>query len=313
MGTIHQLVLQHGREQARMYVEPEERPLVDIAAEVLSVESPEMGTVYTGFALTSLPHKKIPDDQIWERENGLVKLTISPGLLPAPGGKMVRCGVPYGAHARLLLIYLQTQAVRNRSREVELGPSLNAFLDRVGIPVGGKTYKSVREQLARIAAANLVFSWQRDGQDTPEFMKSDIIKGGQIDLSFASPDTRQGTLWQERVVLGEDFFEKLKDHPIPLLEQALKAIGPHSVALDVYAWLAYRLHHLKRPQLVRWEALYPQFGSNYARLRDFRARFIDPLKMAMAAYPEAKVSVDERGLTLYPSSPPIPLKQVTGS
>lgn len=160
MGSIHQLVLQHGREEARLYVEPEERPLVDIAAEILSVEAPEIGTVYTGFALTSLPHKRIADDQDWERENGQVKLTISPGIIPGPGGKMVRYGVPYGAHARLLLIYLQTQAVRTKSREVELGPSLNAFLDRVGIPVGGKTYKSVKEQLARIAAANLTFSWQ---------------------------------------------------------------------------------------------------------------------------------------------------------
>ena len=48
-------------------------------------------------------------------------------------------GVPYGSIARMILLYLQTQAVRTRSREVELGASMNAWLTAMGIPIGGKT------------------------------------------------------------------------------------------------------------------------------------------------------------------------------
>jgi hypothetical protein len=55
-------------------------------------------------------------------------------------------GVPYGSIARMILLYLQTQAVRTRSREVELGASMNAWLTAMGIPIGGKTYQIVREQ-----------------------------------------------------------------------------------------------------------------------------------------------------------------------
>jgi len=54
--------------------------------------------------------------------------------------------VPFGSHARLILLYLQTEALRTGSREVELGSSMRAWLFRVGIPAGGITGKSVRDQ-----------------------------------------------------------------------------------------------------------------------------------------------------------------------
>jgi hypothetical protein len=42
-------------------------------------------------------------------------------------------GVPFGSRARLILLYLQTQALRSRSREVELGRSMREWLRRMGI------------------------------------------------------------------------------------------------------------------------------------------------------------------------------------
>ena len=57
----------------------------------------------------------------------------------------------------------------------------------------------------------------------------------------------QPSLWQERVLLNEEFFRALREHPVPLSEAAaLRAIGPRSMVLDTYIWLAYRLHALKR-------------------------------------------------------------------
>ena len=53
----------------------------------------------------------------------------------------------------MILLYLQTQAVRTRTREVELGASMNAWLGAMGIKVGGKTYQIVREQSRKIFAA----------------------------------------------------------------------------------------------------------------------------------------------------------------
>ena len=45
-----------------------QRPLVDIAADVMADENQQIGISYTGFCLTSLPHKRLPDEQIWEKK-----------------------------------------------------------------------------------------------------------------------------------------------------------------------------------------------------------------------------------------------------
>jgi hypothetical protein len=44
--------------------------------------------------------------------------------------------VPYESIARLILLYLQTEAIRTGCAEVELGHSMNAWLSRMSIPVG---------------------------------------------------------------------------------------------------------------------------------------------------------------------------------
>jgi len=77
------------------------------------------------------------------------------------------------------------------------------------------------------------------------------------------------------------------------------------MVIDVYIWLAYRLHALGKPVDVSWPALYNQFGSGFRLIRKFRAHFAECLEIALAVYPEARASIDERGVTLYPSRPAI--------
>ena len=77
------------------------------------------------------------------------------------------------------------------------------------------------------------------------------------------------------------------------------------MALDLYAWLAYRLHALKGPTPVSWRALKPQFGMGFGRMDNFRARFLDNLKLALADLFVAKVEIDEGGLVLHPSRSPV--------
>jgi hypothetical protein len=116
----------------------------------------------------------------------------------------------------------------------------------------------------------------------------------------------QPSLWQERVLLNEEFYKALLEHPVPVSESALKAIGPRSMVIDIYIWLAYRLHALDKNVEIGWPALHAQFGAGYDRLRAFRARFLEALELALAAYPDARVSLGERGLVLQPSRPAVP-------
>ena len=55
--------------RARELVPAKQRPLVDIAAEVMADESPtESAFSYTGFCWPRLPHKRLPDEQTWEKK-----------------------------------------------------------------------------------------------------------------------------------------------------------------------------------------------------------------------------------------------------
>src|SRR3712207_1098202 len=110
VGDIHRLVMLHGRERARDMIPAKERHLVDVAAEVLADEAQKLGITYSGFCLTGFPHKRLADTDVWEKHGHNVTLLVEPGRLKTGPGAATLFGVPYGARARMILIYLQTQA-----------------------------------------------------------------------------------------------------------------------------------------------------------------------------------------------------------
>lgn len=298
-SDVHRLVLVHGRERAREMVNARVRPLVDIAAEVLADDAQRIGISYTGFCLTALPHKRLSDDQPWEKKGHRVTLLVEPGRLKH-GGKTKLYGVPYGARARMILLYLQTQAIRTGSREVALGRSMRDWMERMGLAVGGETARALREQAARISACSLKFFWEDAGSDG--FERGAIVRSG---LRFHAEDSAQGSLWEDRVVLDESFYAALRDHPVPVLEAAIRQLRDRSMSLDIYVWLAWRLHRLTKATSISWLALHAQFGTGFKAVRQFKPRFTEALEAALAAYPEARVDLGDKAITLNPARPPI--------
>jgi len=301
------LVLVHGRDTARRMVDPEHKKLVDIAAEVMGDDGGRIGITYTGFCLTALPHKRLADNERWIKTGHRVTLHVEPGYMKTGRGPAMLYGVPYGARARMILLYLQTQAVRTGSREIELGRSMRDWLGRMGLSYGGTTGRILREQATRIAACSLRFFWE--GEDRSGFDKGGFVRSG-LRFHLDGDDERQHGLWNDRVVLDEVFFETLQKHPVPLREAALRELSDRSSSLDAYIWLAYRLHTLKGPTPVRWAALHEQFGTGYAKVSAFKRDFIKALGPAIAAYPEARVDLATEGLMLFPSKPPVTPKLV---
>src|SRR5690348_13656933 len=296
MAEVHQLITRFGIDEARRQAATKhERHLVEAAYRVLSEDAEKMGFTYSGFALTSLPHK--PQSQlVWRREGHNLTLLLESGRDRL--GKAL--GLPHGSYARFILLFLQTEAVRTGSREIELGRSMRVWLGSMGLSIGGTTYKMVTEQARRISGCRLTFYADKDRR---ELMKHGGFVDGAISMYGNTDD--QPALWQERVLLNEEFYRALRDHPVPVSETALRAIGPRSMVIDVYIWMAYRLHALRKDVEVSWPAVYSQFGPGYSRLRDFRRDFIRALELAVAAYPEARVGLGERGVVLRPSRPAI--------
>jgi hypothetical protein len=99
------------------------------------------------------------------------------------------------------------------------------------------------------------------------------------------------------------------EHAVPLAEASVARLAHSAMALDLYTWLAQRLHRIGKgkPALVPWTALHDQFGQGYERIRDFRRVFTRTLKLVQErAYRQAKFDLNGRGIHLHHSHPPVP-------
>src|ERR1700692_5111105 len=165
MGEIHDLLEEKGKLAVRQLVEGRRGGrLVEEAAAYSSDEALGVGFAYSGWCQTGLPHRRLADDsEIWQLQTDSMSLLVEPGAIIDDEGKTKHVGVPYGALARLILIYLQSEALRTGSRDVELGGSLRGFLKRLEMSVGGKTATLVREQAERISRCRLTFHGTRQG------------------------------------------------------------------------------------------------------------------------------------------------------
>jgi hypothetical protein len=303
MAEIHRLLEQHGK--AQVLTLDVDRRVVEAAAGYLGSEESDVGFLYSGWAQSALPHKRLADDANWQVHTDHVSLVVQPGVRPSLTGDAIAIGVPYGSRARLIIIYLQSQALKTQSREIELGRTLHAWLRRLEIPIGGKNMAAVRDQAERISRCRMSFQIKQGN-------RTGLVNQSILDTAmFVEDDSTQGSLFIERAKLSEMFFEQLKKHPVPIEDNAIAMIANNSMAIDVYCWLAYRLHSLYAPKLITWKALHAQFGRGLTRPDHFRWYFTQNVHLAMAVYPDAKVEVDGPGLTLFPSRPPVAPKIVS--
>jgi hypothetical protein len=301
MGTVHDLLRDHGKQGALKFdVRPE---AVNAAAGYMADEEGSIGFLYSGWCQTALPHKRQPDDAVWVVRSGHITLGVEPGRRLVRGTEMECVGVPYGARARLILLYLQSEALRTGSPEVELGKTMREWLGRVGIPVGGESIKAVREQAERISRCRLTFHIARG-------TKIGLLNQNIVDEALFEEDETGRGKFASKAVLSDGFFKQLKKHSVPIDEAAIRQLSNNSQGLDVYCWLAYRLHALDRATPMTWGALKAQFGIGVGRMDNFRRLFLPNLQIALAVYPDARVDITDAGLLLHPSRPPVAPKQI---
>ena len=292
------------REQARI------RRRVETTHEMLS-ELPsdnDLSFLHSGLCQTSLPHSRpAVDHDPWARRSGRFSLMVQPGLIDGPTGPRY-VGVPYGPKARLILIHLQTEGLK--SRTVNMGASLSAFLRSLGLAVtGGQrgTIAAVREQSLRIARCNFTMQWTEGDGQSERTMISDARIVDRLELWQAD-----GGTWADTVELSPHFHAHLKEHAVPLDKRGLAHLSGNSLGLDLYALMAYRLPRLDRSVHIRWTALQQQIGSNEGSMKSLAQRVREAMPDVITAYPQANVEIGPYGMTLKPSLAAVPKTQVRG-
>jgi hypothetical protein len=82
----------------------------------------------------------------------------------------------------------------------------------------------------------------------------------------------QDTLWKSWIELGEELFQEIVTHPMPIDMGILKTLRRSSLGLDLYMWLSYKTFTLysqnRKPERLAWDQLYRQFGADPALAED---------------------------------------------
>lgn len=285
----------------------------------------DLAFLHSAFCQTFLPHSRPSTNQaVWRRQSGGLSLYIKPGLmgdsppditidgraglLTSDEQEKLFVGIPYGARARLILIYLQSRALASKSRDVRLGDNLSAWIRSLGItPSSGPrgTIASVREQALRLGLCSFTIQFDAPpgakGAGTRQLLEFRIAQGLELAAGDAAPHH-----FPKTVRLAAEFYEHLQEHAVPLDERALAELSGNSLALDLYTLLAHRLPRLDRHLRLSWKQLHGQLGSGDKSVHSLAQRIREILPSVGAVYPDANVEVERHGLVLKPSKPAVP-------
>lgn len=245
----------------------------------------------------TLPHRIQTTADTYDRRDGnrMVTFTCPPGV-----------GLPFGTWARLILIHLTTETLRQRAPQIVLPKSLKCFMKRLGASAtGGESgsIKAFKDQFQRVAAMTVMTHERVIEQEHPVALP--VATGSSI-----------GWLGQVAAVEGhtttirlspEIHLEMLKS-AVPLDRRAVRAVRQSPFALDLYCWTTYRAHRLRgtRSALIPWCDLRRQFGAAYASESDFRTAFTTALDRVRMVYPYLLCEVLESHFLLHPSPTSVP-------
>ena len=256
--------------------------------------------------LATLPHRQPRGNPPeWCRSNGWYTLSIRPGYTTDPRtGRRVCVGYPAGSIPRLLMFWVSTEAVRTKSRHLDLGETLSEFMRELGLnPRNGTCPRSdtfrLRQQMDRLFRATISFELTNTG--VHRWTDMQVAPEGELWWDFNQQHERP--LWQNWIELGEKFYEAVVAHPVPLDLRALRELKNSPLALDLYAWCTYKTYQVLRKgrsQRISWRQLQGQLGADYGSVGDFRRKAKAALARVSLVYPGLEFDVVQGGVVVRP-------------
>ena len=289
---------------ARKPISKQDAALIEHAADIATNPpgGEDMAFTHAVLCQVGLPRAKV-EGREFMRQSGAAWVNVQAGYLDEGKGPVLQ-PIPYGVMPRLALAWVSTRAMREKDREIRIGDSAAEFLRLMGMENDGRRYTTLRRQMHALAACRLQLGFKGrtyNGQPVQQF-----------DAWISDKAANQRALWPGVMVLSEDYYRSLIESAVPLDNRALMALKGSALALDVYTWLAHRLHRIEgRGQILHWKAIREQFAQEYGGKdpdKDFKKEFLPTLRKVQAVYPQAKVKPVTGGVLLLGSPPPIPYK-----
>jgi hypothetical protein len=290
-----------------------EKRLIGRSLEMFEADPKDVLYQHSVLCQTYFPYRDPKDARHWERSNGSVTLVVEAGRVIDPVTmKSSEVGLPFGPKSRLVFAHLNSRALKAGSNVIQLEEeSFTQFVKSMQDPLknkavapNGREIRAYKDQLTRFSVARFTLGVRVDEnrvtQSTPQIIE-------RMDVTWER-DERQRILWPDTITLTPAYWQSLQKHAVPLDARALSALAHNALALDIYQWLAQRLHRIPSGQeiVLPRVLLHRQFGEGYARERKFWEVFTDSLRQVVTQYRTARVHVDADGLHMQQSLPPVP-------
>src|SRR5215831_3458439 len=184
------------------------------------------------FVLRGLPVKCPPAGTlVHERRNGQFVLLVT---------GHPNYGLPWGQD-RLVPLFLATLATRQQSRRITFG-SAAEMLDTFGMQQGGSQYRRLVGAFQRIFGATIFFGTDARRSISPVVHEARFHFMNEARIWYSRNPDKQSLPGdcQNLIVLSEEFYQEILEHPIPTDLEAAKALSSAPAALDLFTWLSYR-------------------------------------------------------------------------
>ena len=181
--------------------------LLDLGTDIATNPPDELAFSHTILCQCALPASKPnPDTLVWEKQQGRATLLVEAGKAINPGtGHFEQLPLPYGPKARLLLMHLNSEAVRRQSPVIPVEDTMTAFFRRLmGRVQDGREIRRLKAQLSSLSSAQF-----RMSISSPESMlqvNTQIV--GAFNLWLEKEDN-QRVLWPSTLKLSLDYYDSL--------------------------------------------------------------------------------------------------------
>ncbi len=224
-------------------------------------------------------------------------------------------GVPYGAKARCLVLWIASQASQSsdtHNRCLEIGP-IKEWLRGIGIGTAGDAINMTKAQLIKLSHTNVSVTVRFADEhcdDMLMFRNNQFVASGAIatDDMYHYRDGRLDKVrWPQAITIPEATWRQFRRDVVPIPMERLRLIAHSATAIDIFMYLNYRLPRIPVGEkvTVTWRELAEQFGGSSDPKSQppsrFKKFYVKGIQAALKAYPEAHIEEISEGLVLYHS------------
>ena len=196
-------------------------------------------------------------------------------------------------------------ATWHKDRVIRFRSAAN-ILDAFQLPKDGRYYKRLIAGFERIFYSTFYFASDEQGAEAVVITRTSFRFVKDIRLwyfnSNDSGNIGEHVPRENVIVLSEEFWREIEEHPIPVDLNVVRALADSPGNLDLYVWLVWRCWTARSRAdipLFGPEGLISQLGnSTNLRERDFRRQMTQWLNVIQQLWPECPAAIGPAGASV---------------